>query len=199
MSQHNHPGLEISDNLNILHHRLPQSSLDSQTPRTDTSGSGGPPEPPRRRPPTTGGFGSNNELPSELIQLDHDLLVVNGRRRNGLILFKPYHAEFAGPGAAVGGIIDRDCQGALPLGNFSLLPAESHEERQRGYALRRQWIRLIRQITENPVPLQRAQMILNQFQYYFDPDTIAQLPDEVLALVVGVLPHTIRMARSMKE
>ena len=135
----------------------------------------------------------------EPIPIDsNDLLVVNSRRRNGLILYKRYHAEFAGPGAAVGGFIDRDCKLALPLGNFSLIRPESPEERQRAYALRRQWIRLTKQITDNPVPVKRAQQILTQFEYYFDTETIAQLPDEALALLVGVLPHTIRMARSLE-
>lgn len=31
------------------------------------------------------------------------LLMVNRNRRNGLIIYKRFHAEFAGPGAAVGG------------------------------------------------------------------------------------------------
>ncbi|AFZ21206.1 hypothetical protein Mic7113_5574 [Allocoleopsis franciscana PCC 7113] len=127
-----------------------------------------------------------------------DLLVVNSRRRNGLILYKRYHAEFAGPGAAVGGFIDHDCKLALPLGNFSLIRPESAEDRQRAYALRRQWIRLTKQITDNPVPVKRAQQILTQFEYYFDSETISQLPDEALALLVGVLPHTIRMARDLE-
>ncbi len=135
----------------------------------------------------------------ELIPFDsNDLLVVNSRRRNGLILYKRFHAEFAGPGAAIGGGCDRDCKMALPLGNLSLLHTESSEERQRGYALRRQWIRLIRKITEEPDPLQRAQKILTQFEYYFDSGTIAQLPDEALALLIGVFPHTVKIARSLK-
>jgi hypothetical protein len=124
-----------------------------------------------------------------------DLRMVNSRRRNGLILFKGYHAEFAGPGAAVGGTFDRNCHLALPLGNLSLLYPESLDDRQRAYALRRQWIRLIRKITEEPMPIKRAQMVLNQFQYYFDAQTMAQLPDEAIALLIGVLPPTVRMAR----
>lgn len=127
---------------------------------------------------------------------DKQLLVVNSRRRNGLILYKRYHAEFAGPGSAVGGLFDLDCQKVLLVGNFSLVYPESADERQRAYALRRQWIRLTRQITDNPVPLQRAQMILNQFEHYFDSETIAKLPDEAFALLVGVLPHTIRKVRN---
>lgn len=131
--------------------------------------------------------------------LDKQLLVVNSRRRNGIILYKRFHAEFAGPGSAVGGLFDLDCQKVLLVGNFSLVYPESTDERQRAYALRRQWIRLTKQITDNPVPIQRAQMILNQFEHYFDPDTIAKLPDEAFALLVGVLPHTIRKVRNTAD
>lgn len=131
--------------------------------------------------------------------LDKQLLVVNSRRRNGIILYKRFHAEFAGPGSAVGGMFDWDCQKVLLVGNFSLVYPESTDERQRAYALRRQWIRLTKQITDNPVPIQRAQMILNQFEHYFDPDTITKLPDEAFALLVGVLPHTIRKVRNTAD
>jgi hypothetical protein len=67
------------------------------------------------------------------IPIPNELLIVSPHRRNGLILFKRYHAEFAGPGAAVGGLIDRDCQRVLPIGNLSLISPESSEERQRAY------------------------------------------------------------------
>lgn len=125
-----------------------------------------------------------------------ELLIVNPRRRNGLILYKRYHAEFAGPGSAVGGSFDLDCQQVLPVGNLSLLSTESVDERQRAYLIRRQWVRLTRQITDNPEPLKRAQKILEQFEGFFDTETIAQLPDEAFALLVGVLPHTVRKVRN---
>ncbi|MGQ4645917.1 hypothetical protein [Lyngbya aestuarii] len=130
---------------------------------------------------------------------DKQLMIVNSRRKNGLILLKRYHAEFAGPGSAVGGIFDRDCQRVLPVGNLSLLCPESAEERQRAYLIRRQWVRLTEQITNNPIPLQRAQKILNQFEAFFDSETIAQLPDQAFALLVGVFPQTIRKARNTDE
>lgn len=134
---------------------------------------------------------------SEILQLLHSeqVLMVNSRRRNGLILYKRFHAEFAGPGAAVGSFYDRDCEWALPVGNLSLLSPESHEERHRAYLIRRQWIRLIKQITEKPVPQQRVQKILEQFEQYFDSETVAQLPDEAFARLVGVLPQTVRIVR----
>jgi hypothetical protein len=127
------------------------------------------------------------------------LLVVNSRRRNGLIIYKRFHAEFAGPGAAVGSFFDVDCQHAIPVGDLSLLHPIDQEERQKAYLIRRQWIRLTHQFTDNPVPLKRAQMILNQFDNYFGSETVAELPDEAFALLVGVLPQTVRLVRRDPE
>jgi hypothetical protein len=124
-----------------------------------------------------------------------DVQIVSPRHRNGLILYKPYHAEFAGLGAAVGGLIDQDCQQVLPVGNLSLFSPESANDRQRAYLIRRQWVRLTLEITDNPIPSQRAQKILNQFEGFFEADIIAQLPDVALALLVGVLLQTVREAR----
>ncbi|KAM3109481.1 hypothetical protein [Phormidesmis sp. 146-33] len=123
------------------------------------------------------------------------LLIVNSRRRNGLIIYKRFHAEFAGPGAAVGSFFDLDCEGILPVGDLSLVDPREQDDRQKAYLIRRQWIKLTQQLTDNPAPLQRAQMILNQFENYFGAETTAQLPDEAFALLVGVLPHTIYAAR----
>lgn len=125
------------------------------------------------------------------------VFIVNSRRRNGLILFKRYHAEFAGPGAAVGGDYDCDCQSVIPIGNLSLLTSESYDERQKAYLIRRQWIRLIKQITENQVPVQRVQKILDQFEQYFPPEMVTNLPDVAFALLVGVLPQTVSMVRRL--
>lgn len=135
--------------------------------------------------------------PSEILSYlrSGHLLVVNSRRKNGLILFKNYHAEFAGPGSVVGGVIDEECQQVLPVGNLALLQPQDCKERQNAYLIRRQWIRLAYELTEKPLPLQRAQLILNQFETYFDQDTILRVSDDAFAMLVGVLPCTIRMAR----
>jgi hypothetical protein len=123
------------------------------------------------------------------------LWMVNSRRRNGLILCKAFHAEFAGPGAAVGGFFDSDCHSVIPVGNLSLLRPDTHEERQKAYLIRRQWIRLTQQFTDQSMPVQRAQMILNQFENYFDQETIARIPDDAFAQLVGVFPFSVRLAR----
>ena len=135
--------------------------------------------------------------PPEILTHIHSgrLLIVDSRRRNGLILIKVYHAEFAGPGAAVGGAFDRDCQQVILVGDVCLVEAKSPEERQKAYGIRRHWVRLTEQLTARSLPSVRSQMLLTQFEQYFDSETVAQLPDLALALLVGVFPQTIRMAR----
>ncbi len=123
------------------------------------------------------------------------LLLVDSRRRNGLILIKRFHAEFAGPGAAVGGAFDVDSQQVIPVGDFCLVYPESPEARQKAFGIRRHWVRLTEQLTAKPEALERAQMLLTQFEQYFDVPTVAQIPDRALALLIGVFPHTIRQAR----
>jgi len=83
----------------------------------------------------------------------------------------------------------------IPVDNLSLLSPKTHEERQEAYLIRRQWIRLTQQFTDTSESVERAQKILNQFETYFEANTIARIPDESFALLVGVLPHTVRMVR----
>lgn len=134
---------------------------------------------------------------SEILSLlqSGQLLMVNRNRRNGLIVCKHYHAEFAGPGAAVGGFYDEDCQKVVSVGNISLVYPETPEERMNAYLIRRQWIRFTQQLTNYELPLQRAQKTIEQFENFFDPQLVSQLSDEAFALLVGVFPQTVSKAR----
>lgn len=134
-----------------------------------------------------------------LLPFQDELLIVNPRRRGALILCKNYHAELAGPGAAVGIVFDQDCQQVIPIGSLSLIQAESADERTKAYLLRRQWVQLVRQITNNAEPLQRAGKLLEQLEGFFDRETIAEVPDEILALLIGVLPQTVKQARQKRN
>ena len=125
-----------------------------------------------------------------------DLWVVNSRRRNGLIVLREFHAEFAGPGAAVGGGLDEGIVKVIPIGNLSLLSPDAHEAHQNAIKIRLQWIRLTQNFTDQPEPNDRARMILEQFKTYFDQATVDLVPDEAFAMLVGVLPQTIRRVRS---
>ncbi len=124
------------------------------------------------------------------------LCVVNSRRRNGLIVLREFHAEFAGPGAAVGGDLDDGIVDVIPIGNLSLLEPDSHEAHQNAIKIRLQWIRLTQNFTDQPSPDDRARMILEQFKTYFDQSTVDLVPDDAFALLVGVLPQTIHRVRS---
>ncbi|MGB3203010.1 MAG: hypothetical protein WBA99_19040 [Nodosilinea sp.] len=126
-----------------------------------------------------------------------ELWVVNSRRRNGLIIHKEFYTEFAGPGAAVGGGLDTDCRAVIPLGSLSLISPESAEAQQKALKIRLQWVRLTQNFTDKPVPIDRAQLILEQFKSYFDQNIVDQVPDEAFALLVGVLPYTVQRARAL--
>lgn len=124
------------------------------------------------------------------------LWVVNSRRRNGLIVLREFHAEFAGPGAAVGGLIDDDIVDVIPIGNLSLLAPDSSKDHQNAIKIRLQWIRLTQNFTDQPEPEDRARMILEQFKTYFDQETVDSVSDKAFAMLVGVLPQTIHRVRS---
>ena len=147
-----------------------------------------------------------NEQNQNHIQIDRllsrlktqELLIINPRRKNGLIVYKKYHAEFIGPGAIVGGCFDLDAVNIIPVGSLSLVCPQNSQDRKQAYKMRRQWVRLTKQIIDNPKATERAQVILNQFEHWFDIETVSKLPDEAFALLVGVLPQTIRKVRNIE-
>lgn len=127
------------------------------------------------------------------------LLRVKGCRGNALIICHPHHSELAGPGAAVGGAFDLKCVRVIPIGKVSIIHPETRIERQKAYTLRQQWILFTHKPMESWVPLQRAKRLLILLYQYFDPQVIDEVPDEVLARLVGVLPRTIGMMRQAIE
>lgn len=126
---------------------------------------------------------------------EQKFLIVSSRHRNGLIIYKPHHAEFAGPGALVGGIIDPDAIRLVPVGNWSISSPQNEGDRQRAILMRRQWIVLFNRTTTNTDPYNRVKQILTQFENWFDPDTVTEIPDEAIARLVGVLPNIVTEVR----
>ncbi len=123
------------------------------------------------------------------------LLAVSEHRRSGLILCKEHHAEFAGPGAAVGSEVEQDYQAIIAIGSPSLVPVTNHTDRQRAYSRRIQWGRWLHKIVDNPDPIQRVERLFYSFEEFFGFQVAANLPNAVLANLVGVLPQTIQMLR----
>ena len=183
--------------------KAPQEALRSKTRENSAQGSAAsvaPKEVLRSGHWKFFGESVNQELKVDNVveKLDSGKLwVVNSRRRNGLIVLREFHAEFAGPGAAVGGDLDsNDIVGIIPIGNLSLLSPDSHEAHQNAIKIRLQWIRLTQNFTDQPQPDDRARMILEQFKTYFDQATVDLVPDQAFAMLVGVLPRTIQRVRA---
>lgn len=123
------------------------------------------------------------------------LLQLDSKRRGALIICKRHHAELAGPGSAIGGFFDLDCVRLIPIGDVALIYPQSYPERQKAFLIRLRWMTRVQQVTAELTALKRAKLILDLLKKYFTSETVAKLPDEILAQLVGVLPRTVRMVR----
>ncbi len=124
------------------------------------------------------------------------LLAVSEHKRSGLILCGEHYAEFAGPGAAVGTLIDQQCKAVIAIGAPEIIEMETADDRQRAYGHRIQWLRWLQKITDHTDPIQRAEKLFAGLEAFFGKEVLGGLPDDVLALLAGVLPQTIGVARS---
>ncbi|AFY65236.1 hypothetical protein [Geitlerinema sp. PCC 7407] len=126
---------------------------------------------------------------------DYPLLAISESKRSGLILFKGFHAEFAGPGAAVGSGIEAGTTRVIAIGRLELCPVTTVAERQEAYSKRIQWMRWLRKISDHADPVQRSEKLLVCLEAFFGARTVASLPTDALAALVGVFPETMQRAR----
>ena len=126
------------------------------------------------------------------------LLRIEGKDGTALLVCHRHHTEIAGPGAAVGGLLDLDCRRVIPIGKVALVGTQSHEERRKAFLLRQRWIQRTHKAASEPVPLKRATTILMMLERYCGVEATAQLPDDILGQLVGVLPKTMAMARQVR-
>ena len=131
-----------------------------------------------------------------------DLVIVSPESDGMLILSKRYHAELVGPGSAIGGLLDLDCTKVTIVGNISLTKSESYQDSQKAYQTRQKWIKYLQDLVKLSDPLVRSKKILRlldnccNFNQRPDMDT---LPDSTLAMLVGVLPKTIDLAKTYRH
>lgn len=129
----------------------------------------------------------------------HRLLVVGEQKRSGVILCKEHYAEFAGPGAAINCTMEQSYTLILAIGAPDIIPVETHEERQKAYSRRIQWVRWLHKIVSYSDPLQRTEKLLSGFEEFFGSGILARIPIEVLGLLAGVFPQTIAMVQSQSQ
>ncbi|NDJ17021.1 hypothetical protein [Myxacorys almedinensis] len=132
----------------------------------------------------------------EVLPPTEQLLAISEQKKSGLILCKDYHAEFAGPGAAVSCLVEPAYRAVIAIGSPTLAPMVTVEDRRRAYGRRIQWGRWLQRIVEHPESVVRAEKLLAGFEEFFGRQVVVSLPSEVLALLAGVFPGTIEMARS---
>ncbi|MBW4471966.1 MAG: hypothetical protein KME45_16395 [Stenomitos rutilans HA7619-LM2] len=124
------------------------------------------------------------------------LLAVGEHKRSGLIICKAHHAEFAGPGAIVGSPVEQACMSMIAIGAPELTPVVTSKQRQAAYSRRIQWSRWLQKITEHTDATQRAEKLFASFEEFFGAPALMALSDEVLALLIGVMPFTVAAVRS---
>lgn len=127
------------------------------------------------------------------------LLAVGEQKRSGLILCKPYYAEFAGPGAAIGSSVEQTHSLVIAIGSPDIIEVVNHQERQRAYGRRIQWVRWLQKIVAHPDPIQRVERLFSGFEEFFCSEVLLAIPDEVMGLLAGVLPQTVASARSQNS
>ncbi len=133
---------------------------------------------------------------SEVALPDEPLLAISEQKKSGLILCKEFHAEFAGPGAVVGSLVEPHYRAVIAIGSPQLIPIKSFDDRRRAYGRRIQWGRWLQKIVETPEPTLRAERLLAGFEEFFGRQVVISLPSEVLAMLVGVFPGTIESAKA---
>jgi hypothetical protein len=122
------------------------------------------------------------------------LLSLGFNHSAGLILQKPYYAEFIEPGAAIGGMFDLQVVAIHILGKVELQIPETANERQDALQKRMENIEQMQQICEQDVPIDRAIGILELLSQKFHQEEIQLISNDVLAKLVGVLPSTMAVA-----
>ncbi|MEC4804011.1 MAG: hypothetical protein SAJ12_21670 [Jaaginema sp. PMC 1079.18] len=137
--------------------------------------------------------------PTQILSHLHSgqLLRIDARSGNGVIVCHRHYAQILGPGAAVGGIFDLDCRRIITIGQVSLVYPESLKEKRQAFLTRKKWINSTQKIAQHPSALQRATILLRMLERYCGTEIAAQLPTEVLAQIVGVLPSTMATAGKM--
>ena len=123
------------------------------------------------------------------------LLMVGEQKKSGLILCKEFHAEFAGPGAALCSPAEQPYKAVIAIGSPDITATNNTIDRSRAYGLRIQWSRWLYRIADQENPIDRVEKLLAGLEGFFGRSVVMSLPIEVLALLVGVLPHTVNQVK----
>lgn len=139
----------------------------------------------------------NSLLPLQLLR-SGQLLALSANSQGGLLIQKPFFAEFAGPGAAVGGSFDVKCTFVYVLGTVEFQAPATYAERQEAFQQRMTYLQKLQEITSEEAPLSRARSIVNQLNQWCGIDEVNNIPNELIAQLIAVFPETVAIARQQR-
>ncbi|MCY7407022.1 MAG: hypothetical protein LH631_06500 [Alkalinema sp. CAN_BIN05] len=139
--------------------------------------------------------GVNHFTKTSPIEGPAPLLMVGEQKKSGLILCKEFHAEFVGPGAALCSPVEQPYKAVIAIGSPDIMATSNTMDRSRAYGLRIQWSRWLYRIADQDNPIDRVEKLLAGLEGFFGRSVVMSLPIEVLALLVGVFPHTVEQVK----
>lgn len=136
---------------------------------------------------------SNGKAPVELLK-SGQLLSIGGSEGAGLIIQKPFFAEFVSHGSAIGGLFDLQCVTVYTLGDVQITVPDHKESRQVAFQKRIEDIESMQALCQAESSLERGISVLRMLCEKFDRQQVQTIPNDVLSKLVGVLPRTIAEA-----
>lgn len=113
----------------------------------------------------------------------------------GIILQKPFYADFVGAGGVVGSNIDINCTSIYVIGSVEFCSPTTYSERQQAFQKRMAYSQTLQDIAQVEAPLRRAFLMLHQLSQWVGVEEAKEIPDELLAQLAGLLSKTARLAR----
>lgn len=135
-----------------------------------------------------------NHQPLQMLQ-SGQLLSIANLPGTGLILRKAFHCEFVGPGAAVGGMFDTGCTSVYAVGQVQFLVPATTADRKQAFQVRITYLERLQEITVGEAPLRRALSALEYLGNVLGKEVVQEIPDELMAGLVGVFTETMAIAR----
>lgn len=137
---------------------------------------------------------SRPNVPLDLFKSGH-LIAIKPNCRGGIIIQKPFYADFVGNGAAVGGGFDINCISVYVIGKVEFYAPATYPQRQEAFHRRIGYSKMLQKILEMPSPIHRASLILKKLSQQFGDDASKQIPSELIAQLAGTLTHTVDIVR----
>lgn len=114
--------------------------------------------------------------------------------RGAIVVEKPFHTDFIGPGAAI--LYRWDVAGMRlhPVGNVRFKPLQNSEERRRALETRIEYLSALAAIARSPVALRRSCQVVQQLCQWVPRTVVEEIPVELVAQLVGAPVLAIKMA-----